>query len=131
MAPQHTLADLPQLSYCFTLPPGTQLLCSASKHVPPQLFDASFLAAPWSVPTPQVPCDAKLCPYARNVTLANGTNAYVNFAPYSAFGGWIGTVNNMTSPDFQLAAYQVGMGLLYCKQCAVMALKRLYAIVHG
>lgn len=66
------------------------------------------------VPTSQVPCNAKLCPYARNVTLANGTNAFVNYAPYSAFGGWIGTVNNKTTSDFQLAAYQVGKCFIGC-----------------
>ncbi|GLI65577.1 hypothetical protein VaNZ11_009149 [Volvox africanus] len=53
-----------------------------------------------------VTCTHDTCPYAQLVRLANGTKAWVNFAPFSAFGGWTGLVNARATQINQLWAFK-------------------------
>lgn len=54
-----------------------------------------------------VPCaNLIMCPYASQMRLINGSLALVNFAPYSAFGGWAGAVSSLALPEYQRRAYQ-------------------------
>lgn len=36
-----------------------------------------------------------VCPFAKQTRLANGTTAWVNYAPYSAFGGWSAAISSL------------------------------------
>ncbi|GLI71278.1 hypothetical protein VaNZ11_016406 [Volvox africanus] len=54
-----------------------------------------------------VPCTSRyICPYAIYTRLANGTFAFVNFAPYSAFGGWAGAISTAAPSEYQKKAYK-------------------------
>ncbi|KAG2490411.1 hypothetical protein HYH03_011211 [Edaphochlamys debaryana] len=46
------------------------------------------------------------CPHAKMTKLASGTNALVNYAPYSAFGGWAAAVSTLAPSPYQQRAYQ-------------------------
>ncbi|KXZ51492.1 hypothetical protein GPECTOR_12g455 [Gonium pectorale] len=54
-----------------------------------------------------VPCASTVvCPHAREMALGNGSRALVNFAPFSAFGGWAGSVSSIAPPAYQRRAYE-------------------------
>ncbi|GIL92889.1 hypothetical protein Vretifemale_20377, partial [Volvox reticuliferus] len=53
-----------------------------------------------------VTCTNATCPHAQLVRLANGSQAWANFAPFSAFGGWMGMVNARSSQDYQSRAFK-------------------------
>lgn len=54
-----------------------------------------------------VPCDnvSNLCPFAHRQQLYDGRVALVNFAPYSAFGGWMGSVSQLAPAPYQRRAF--------------------------
>ncbi|GFR47140.1 hypothetical protein Agub_g8830 [Astrephomene gubernaculifera] len=46
------------------------------------------------------------CPYAEQVALANGSLSWVNFAPFTGFGGWTSMVNKNAPSGYKSLAYK-------------------------